>query len=309
MAYHFKPNRSLTSEVRRIGAKQLALAVDELRALGTPRSDNAVHEARRHVKKARALIRLVQPALGAAYYASNRRLRHASRLLAPVADGEAVVATVARVGAKYHRLPHGVVARVRAALLERQARVDRKAALDRILQKTATILRAEERRLTAVQLNTNGFHAIAAGLERSARRTRRAARRAAARPDAKRYHTWRRRVKDLWLQLRLLDSHCGRALAGEIRRLETLDECLGEHHNVVLLERVLVTEGVTTRRETALCLHVLRRYQSTLRRRAAALAATLGAERPRRLVRGVRRLWHARRPAEAAARRRWRHAA
>jgi CHAD domain-containing protein len=309
MAYRFKWDRSVAGELRRIAAKQLALAVAELRAVGTPRSDDAVHEARRHVKKTRALTRLVQPALGSAYYAPNRRLRLASHMLAPIADGEAVVDTIARLDTRYGRLPRRTASRLRAALLDRQARVDRKAALDRVLQKTAAILRVEQRRLATSTLNATGFHAVAAGLEQSARRLRKAAARAAAEPTAHRYHAWRRRVKDLWLQLRLLEGCCGSALANDVRRLEALDDCLGEHHNVVLLEQVLMTEPVVSRHETALCLHVLRRYQSALRRRAAALAGTLAAEKPKRFVRRIKRLWHARRQAHLAAKRRWRQAA
>src|SRR6185312_2500583 len=184
MAYRLKPNRSLSSEVRRVGAKQLARAIAELRAVGTARRDDAVHEARRHVKKVRALLRLVQPALGDVYYAANRRLRAASRLLAPIADGASVVDTFARLDARTHRLSRHTAVRVRAALVERQARVDRKATLDRILGRTAALLRAEEHRVAVCELNSHGFHAIGSGLEDSVRRLRRAAKRAAAVPTA-----------------------------------------------------------------------------------------------------------------------------
>jgi len=308
MAYRLKPNRSMASEVRRVGVKQLARAIAELRAVGTPRRDDAVHEARRHVKKVRALLRLVRPALGDVYSAVNRRLRLASWQLAPIADGESIVDTFARLDARTHRLPRNTAARVRAALLERQSRVDRKATVDRTLQRTAALLRAEQRRLAVCDLNTHGFRAIGPGLEQSVRRLRRAAKRAAAVPTAGRYHAWRRRAKDLWLQLRLLERCCGGALAADVRRLETLDDCLGEHHNVALLEEALTREALVSRRETAMCLHLLRRYHAELRHRAAALAR-LRAEKPKQLVRRVKRLWHSQQRAQLPARRRWPRAA
>ena len=308
MAYRLKPNRSVASEVRRIATKQLTLAIGELRAVGTPRRDDAVHEARRHVKKVRALLRLVQPALGSVYSASNRRLRRASRLLAPIADGESMVETFARLEGRTDGLPRRTGGRVHAALIERQSRVDRKAALDRALQKTAAILRGEQRRLAECDLNTKGFGAVRHGLEHSVRRLRTAAQRSAAAPTAHQYHAWRRRVKDVWLQLRLLEGCCGSALAGDVRRLEALDECLGEHHNVVILEAILTSDAVVSRRETAMCLRLLRRYRSALRARAAALAQTLPVQRPRPFVRRVKRLWHARQ-ARLGARRRWQRAA
>ena len=63
MSYRLKPGRSISNEVKRLVDKQLALAVDELRAIGDRRSDDAIHEARRHVKTMRAVLRLVQPVL------------------------------------------------------------------------------------------------------------------------------------------------------------------------------------------------------------------------------------------------------
>ena len=91
MPYVFRQGRSVESEVRRIADKQLTLAIAQMRNTGDRQSDEAVHEARRHVKKVRALLRLIRPGIGGLYRSSNKRLRKVSRLLAPIADGEAVV--------------------------------------------------------------------------------------------------------------------------------------------------------------------------------------------------------------------------
>lgn len=310
MAYRFKPGRSLTTEIRRIADKQLRLAIRQLRTIGNPRADEIVHEARRHVKKVRALVRLMRPALGDAYDGSNRRLRVAGRLLAPVADGEAVVDTLNRVAKAYPAVPHRTVATVRSALLDREARIDRKARLDRVLPRAAAVLQSERQRIAGWPLGARGCDAVAPGLKRSVRRFRRAAARAAAEPTAEHYHVWRRRTKDLWLQVRLLEGRCANKLRGDERRLDALDGCLGEHHNVVLLERILMSEPVVSRRETARCLHTLRRYQVDLRRRAARLGGALTDETPRQFVRRVKRLWQrARRAAPAATEAQWPHAA
>jgi hypothetical protein len=293
VGFRFKRGRSISSEVTRIVDKQLALAVEELRAVGDPRSDKAIHEARRHVKKVRAVIRLVQPALGDSYYGANTRMRIVSRMLAPIADGEAVVDTMARLKQRYGtQLSRRTLVSIRTALVERSNRIDRKAQLDRVLPRAASILRRQRRRLEAWTMNTHGFRAIAPGLESSMRRARRAMRRAIAEPTAERYHVWRQRVKDLWLQVRLVERQGCRGLAVDRRRLEVLDGYLGEHHNVMLLEQVLTTEAIVSREQTARCLHILRLYQVELRHRANALGARIFAEKPRRFVRRVRRVWH-----------------
>ena len=56
MAFRLKRGASVASEVRRIVLRQLEMAISELRTVGDPQSDDAVHDARRRVKKIRAII-------------------------------------------------------------------------------------------------------------------------------------------------------------------------------------------------------------------------------------------------------------
>ena len=311
MSYRLKPGRSVASEVKRIVDTQLTLAIEELRAIGDRRSDRRIHEARRHVKKVRALLRLVQPVL--TYHAVNRRLRIASRMLGPIADGRAVVETVVRIGRKYRtRQSQPALHSILAALVRRADRIDRRADVDRVLPIVAGILRRERRRLADWTLSARGFDAIGPGLERSMRRARRAMRQSLRHAAAHDFHVWRLRVKDLWFQVRLLEARCGDTLIGDQRRLEALDGCLGEYHNVILLEEILITESLVPRQQTADGLRLLRRYQAKLRDRAASLRRRIFDETPGHFVRRVSRLWHA--PAAARAGgakegRRWRRAA
>jgi CHAD domain-containing protein len=311
MSYRLKPRRSVASEVKRIAAKQLALAIDELRTIGDSRSDGRIHEARRHAKKVRALLRLVQPAVADTYHAVNRRLAIANRMLGPIADGRAVVDTIAQLGNKYRARPaRRALHSFRAALLQRAERIDRRAEHDRVLPIVAGLLRRERRHLTDWTLNARGFHAVGPGLEKSMRRARKAMKRSLRHPAAHNYHVWRRRVKDLWFQVRLLEARCGDTLISDQRRLEALDDCLGEYHNVVLLEEILITEALAPRQQTAGGLRLLRRYQAELRGRAVSLACQVFDEKPGHFVRRVKRLWHTPRASAATARKtRWQHAA
>jgi CHAD domain-containing protein len=292
VAYRLKPHRPVAREIRRVVRKQLALAIGDLQRIGDPQSDAAVHEARRHVKKVRAAVRLVQPVLAETYALLNMHMRTASRLLAPVADGEAVVDTIGRLREQFgSQFPQRALTSIRAALVERATRIDRKAELDRVLQKTTHILRAELRRVPTWQLTEGGFRAIGPGLERSFRRARRAMKRATRQPTIKNYHAWRQRVKDLWFQIRLLEERCGSRLSADERRLETLDGRLGEHHNVALLEAVLMREALVSRPQTARCLRVLRRYQTELRHRAHVVGKRIFEEKAGAFRHRVRQYW------------------
>jgi predicted secreted Zn-dependent protease len=78
MAFRLKPGRSVASEIRRIVLRQIEAATVGLKAIGDPESDEAVHDARRRVKKIRAVIRLVRPAQ-ATRYATGASWRAAVR--------------------------------------------------------------------------------------------------------------------------------------------------------------------------------------------------------------------------------------
>jgi hypothetical protein len=115
--------------------------------------------------------------------------------------------------------------------------------------------------------------------------------RAFAEPTADRYHAWRRSVKDLWLQVRLVEGRCANRLQAVERGLAALDDDLGEIHNVVLLEQILATEALGSRADSAQCLRLLRRYQLELRREARVLGAKTLADTPRAFLRRVKRAW------------------
>lgn len=292
MPFRLAPNRPVAGEVKRVVDRQLAGAIALLHGrLGGRRHDDAVHAARRHIKKARAALRLAAPALDVPGETTMRRLRLAHRMLAPIADGQAVVAIADSLVPRAGRRAAAALTTVHRVAAARAARIDRNADFDRLLPKVARILRAERARVRELRLSLSGFDGVAAGLQTSLRRSRKAMKRAGRNPTAEHYHAWRCRAKELWFHMRLLEARCGAVTALDVRRLETLDGILGTYHNIVLLERLLVTEAVAPRRDTARILHLLRRYQSELRMRAAAIGARVLREKPRTLVRRIRSRW------------------
>jgi CHAD domain-containing protein len=293
MAYALQPGRSVGSEVRRVADKQLELALAQLQGVGVRPSDTEpIHDARKHVKKVRALIRLIQPAFGRTYRRANKRLRAVSRLLSSLSDGEAVVGTVGRLVDRHRDELHPrAMAMLRKALIARHARIARQARADRVIQRAPTLLERQRWQVPEWRLTESGFDAVAAGLDRRVGLARQAMADAIAAPTTDTDHRWRRRVKDHWLEVRLLELRCGDALKEYERRLETLDGCLGEYHNTVLLQEILRRDVFLPRPETALVLRALRRYQRELRHEALRLAADIYDERSRTFVKRVRRHW------------------
>jgi CHAD domain-containing protein len=292
MAFRFKPDKSVSSEIRRIVLRQLEDATSELTSVGDPESDEAIHSARRRVKKIRAVIRLIRPGPDETYRVVDKHLRNVNRLLAPVADGQGLIATLNKLERRYPKaLPKRLVASIRAGLVDRGSQADRQAGSDHVLETVTGALRAEGRRVKHWQLRVEGFQAIAPGLEQCFRRARQAMLAAWRRPTAAHYHAWRGRVKNHWFHVRLLEGRCGDQLIADRRRLEALDGVLGEYHNLVLLAEVLVNDRYVSRPETARCLQVVLRYQRVLRQQAQSLGVRIYSEKPHGFVRRLKHLW------------------
>lgn len=304
MGFRLKSGQAISNEVRRIVLKQLDLATSELTAIGDPESDEAIHDARRRVKKIRAVIRLVRPVLDKEYRTGvDPALRRVSKMLAPVADGQGVIDTLNSLARRYRKaLPRSAVAALRADLIQREKRIDARADAQHVLQKATRALRAQRRQVREWQLKAEGFKAIAPGLKESVRRARDAMTSAWTRPTPRHFHSWRRYVKDHWFHVRLLEAHCGNHLIPVQRRLEALDGLLGEYHNLVLLREVLLDDSALAPRDRAYCLRVVARYQRALRQQAHIIGVRTYSEKPRRFVRRVKRLWRTANAIETAAR-------
>ena len=115
---------------------------------------------------------------------------------------------------------------------------------------------------------------------------------ATERPTAARYDAWRRRTKDLCLQVHLVEGRCT-GLGAMRARLDALDDCLDGYHNVALLERMLTTEALGSRRDTAAVLRLLRHEQPGLRARALTLGRAALRDTPQQFVRRVASHWRA----------------
>ena len=293
MGYRLEPGQPVADEVRRVAAHQLELAIARLTSAGDATRDGSVHIARRHIKKVRALIRLVRPAHCRRYRAVDHRLRTVNRMLAPIADAQATVAMLARMawrdGAE---LPADVVARLRASVLRRESMAYEDAALTDAFDTAAALLRAERDAIGEWPMSQTGFHAVAGGLERTARASRRAMVKALASSRVEDYREWRQRVKAHWLQVRLLTRRCGDGLALDERRLEALDGYLGDCRNCAILRQILIADSLLDGTDAALGLRAARRFERELRRCARRLGTAIYDETPRDFVKRVERLWN-----------------
>src|SRR5690348_2685137 len=95
-AFHIKKSESVAEGFSRAISEQLRAASDHLNSGGEP-LDEGVHEARKALKRSRALLRLIRPAIGDVYTALNTELRDAGRGLSELRDTQALADTLERL--------------------------------------------------------------------------------------------------------------------------------------------------------------------------------------------------------------------
>src|SRR5262249_57229403 len=79
-----------------------------------------------------------------------------------------------------------------------------------------------------------------AGIRRGYQRARKAMAQVQAHPEDVLFHAWRRRVKDHWYHVRLLDG-LNRRADTRARRLHRLETWLGDDHNLVLMRAAILS--------------------------------------------------------------------
>jgi len=301
MSFRLRDGQPIARELRRLAQEELRSARQDLRR-SMPPEDTAIREARKSLKKVRAIAKLIGADDGRGLGKDPKRLRKVSRTLAGVRDADARLEILTKLTERNPRVvDEHTFARLRRSLAAHKNESKRGAArrgawraVNRTLgklRKGAGDWRPAHRR----------FRAIATGLEATHRRGRRLLARARKRQRAEDFHEWRKQVKALWYELRLIAS-ADRSVARDVAALDRAAEWLGDDHNVVLLCDALDKDAAACDLQQLRAAAV--RYQRELRRKAIAATRRIYARKSAAYVRDVKRAWKNSRRGEAAGSRR-----
>ena len=296
MAYHLRLDESIPGGIQRVVSEEIASAADQLSGKGEDSRDEAIHEARKSVKKIRGVLRLMRPELGGIYLAENIRLRNIGRKLSEFRDAGAIIETFDALREKYREeLGRRTLASIRRGLVARKDEAERKAGIERVLHQMAAGLRQAGKRVNAWPLKTAGFPAIAPGLEETFRRGQNSMARVRKHPCPENYHEWRKRVKDHWYHIRLLENLWTGVMQAYERSLKDLETWLGEDHNLIVLRERVLAEPAYYGRDTEIGFFVslMDRYHEELRGNALSVGERIYEEEPRRFTRRMKHLWDA----------------
>lgn len=261
---------------------QVRSALRELRGVT---DEAAIHAARRHIKKARATLRLRDGDLRCKPLAHcDDELRAAGRALSANRDAAVLLRTI---GTLTGSDPVKSTAKALQSLRETLPApvVDASA-----VQIARHALREARFALAGPALGECDFDALANGFAITYRNGRRALSRALADPDARRLHTLRKALKHHVYQLRLLRPLWPGPLGALHTQADQAAELLGLHHDCAVLRAQLPGSTLILAARAHIDALAAQR-QSSLSAAALCLCQRLYAQRSRCHVQSLKACW------------------
>jgi CHAD domain-containing protein len=290
--YRLRAGETPSRGVERIARGQLELTIELLQGEGGRGDGEAIHEARKALKRLRALLRVSRGSLGEERYRrENVTLRDAGRELSGARDAQVLVATFDDLTGRFaEQLPPGAWSRFREALAANVEAADAPSGDARGGDVGAGVVNAlsgaRMRVATWPLAQKGGPESLLGGLEQIYRRGRRATRVARNRPDTENLHELRKRAKDLWHATQLLRPVSPKRMKALSRRAHRLSDLLGDDHDLsVLLDHARAQPELFGPGELELLATLIERRRKVLRRAALARAARLYRRKPGKLVR------------------------
>lgn len=323
------PGKSLRGAVFAVLAEQLDSACRHVEQAADPATSDkgaaeAVHEARKSLKRLRATLRLLRRGLGQERVSrEGRQLAEVGRALAATREAQVTsdvlrdlkrACAVPRPAAPTGELPPDERAAVQppeyagyAQAVATAQKVYRELPQPKAIRPAPAVreqvvseLVAARQRLAQWSLRGKTRRSLQDGLERAVRRARRAwdVARAPGEPEhaAERFHDLRKRVKDLYYMASLLAPAQPAALEPLAEKLDQLADLLGDDHDLAVL-----AEHARARPEefggaevVPPLLALAASRQQALREALRPLADSLHELKPRRFARAVARGLHLR---------------
>ena len=295
-AFSLKTKKSEGNGIRRVAHGRTE---DALQLLRDEQADptEAVHEARKDLKKLRATLKLVRPVLGdRTYRRENGRFRDAGRALSEVRDAQARAETVDALAERFaDDPPPGGWWALRALLVEGDAAANGE--LEALRDRAAAEIERGDEAIDDWPLDANGFELLRPGLKRAYSRGRSRYREARGDPTDEALHEFRKRSKDLWYHLRLVGAGWPAVMEATAEEAHELSDRLGDDHDLVVLSAYLDETDVKLTDEQLEHLHrLIKERRRELQNAAFAYGERLFAERPNCFVRRLESYWEAAKP-------------
>ena len=279
MGFRLKLREPLPDGLKRVFREQVQSALKLCRHSAKQRGVT-VHEVRKHLKKLRAALRLTLSEVGKSRHArEDRCVREIGRLVSDLRDAQVRLQTLIQLrdetakGSGENHFP-----RIEELLsLERESF---SAAFAGWQKQAIPKLERVGEQVSKWRLAGITWKQICGTVGKIYKRGQRGLARTIKKPQPENFHAWRKRVKDLWYQLRILQPLNRVVLEKIAADAEVLGELLGREHDFDFLLARLENEGSdeALRNELVQLQKLIRKRGSKLRRDALELGRRFYAE-------------------------------
>jgi hypothetical protein len=293
MNYRLGVAQPLKNAVPAIAAAQLDAAMILLRS--ADRDHDAIHAARRHFKRTRALLDLVRPmASPKALETGRKNLRAAAQGLAASRDAHVAYAAAEALERKFDDPSLALVFDDLKSWL--QARCDR-------IEETFSCvgvddalsnLKEAKRSFSKLGLRHATMNRVFKSAADTYRRGRRAMRTALASNDDEAMHAWRKQTQQHWRHMRLLRETWPKQANARAAMARRLSGILGTHHDLAVLRQLIRTNREVFRAPAGvqmLC-RCIEKRQASLERKAVLHGERLYAEKPKAFLKRLKASTH-----------------
>jgi CHAD domain-containing protein len=279
MGFRLKLREPLADGLKRVFREQIDSALGMCRHPAKQRGIT-VHEVRKNLKKVRAAMRLAIPEIGKEQHArEDRCVRKVGRLVSDLRDAQVRLQTLIQLRDETAKGPEeSPFPRIEELLsLERESF---SAAFAGWQRQAIPQLERVEARLLKWPLEGLTWKQVYGAAGKIYRRGQRRLAKTINAPEPENFHAWRKRVKDLWYQLRILQPLNRVVLTEMAHDAEVLGELLGHEHDLNFLWARLEKENSdeTLRGELAQLEKLIRKRGKRLRTNALELGRRFYAE-------------------------------
>jgi CHAD domain-containing protein len=295
-AYRLLPREPVALGMKRILTGQIDDAISHLRGEAGSEPAEAVHEARKDIKKIRSALRLVRHEIGdEVWRRENDHFREVARGLSGFRDAEILVEALDGLAERFGPEAEGRFDALREQLAQENQGAYDDGSVERAMVEAAAGLAAGRGRIASLPLEGDGWDLIGPGLHRTYRRGRKRLRAVEEEASVTNLHELRKRVKDLWYQVRLVRDADKQMLGSLADHAHDLSDHLGDDHDLALLRETVQRRraafaGAADKRHL---LEEIDARRGELQFAAISLAERIYTEKPKRFTKRIEKRWDA----------------
>lgn len=296
MSYRFKKQETIPVGIKRIADEQIESSIHQLTHSIEVNRDKAIHNARKHFKKLRALVRLVRDEVEHdAYKQENACFRDAGRELSDVRDAQVRLDTLDDLLDHYQDTVNPKqFDGIRQVLVDAYETAHKSEAPNqKEIANIVADLELAQARIRMWAINDK-WTVLQGGLHRVYERGYQDFFQVCEQPTSENLHEWRKRVKYLWYHLRILSPVWPKPLKALKQQTKKLADLLGDDHDLAVL-RTFITNAPEAFAEDSdqlgVLLALIQQRQLELQTQAQFLGQRIYAEKPKVFVKRMGNYW------------------